>query len=80
MIDSPLRRRSIMSSSGLMLLRSVGGVAAATLSFVGFATAFAGVNAFTPLGPEGGPVSKVEFHPADGTRHPRGSTARPMPA
>jgi uncharacterized repeat protein (TIGR01451 family) len=49
-----------------MLCRSVCGVAAAMLSFVGFATAFAGVNAFTPLGPEGGPVSKVEFHPTDG--------------
>jgi uncharacterized repeat protein (TIGR01451 family) len=66
MIVSPPRRKSIMSSSGLMLCRSVCGVAAATLSLAGFATAFAGVNAFTPLGPEGGPVNKVEFHPTDG--------------
>ena len=55
-----------MSRSGLMLCRSVCGVAAATLVFLGFATAFAGVNTFTPLGPDGGPVDKVEFHPTDG--------------
>jgi uncharacterized repeat protein (TIGR01451 family) len=56
-----------MSLSKLVSGRSACGVAAATLLYVGFTTAFAGVNAFTPLGPEGGPVNKVEFHPADGS-------------
>src|SRR6185503_8416929 len=67
MIIPRLRRRSIMSLSKLMPCRSVSGVAAAMLLYVGFTTAFAGVNAFTPLGPEGGPVYKVEFHPTDGS-------------
>jgi uncharacterized repeat protein (TIGR01451 family) len=55
-----------MSSSGLVLCRSVGGVAAVTLLCVRFGTALAGVNVFSPLGPDGGPVDKVEFHPTDG--------------
>ena len=49
-----------------MLCPSVHGVAAATLLYLGLTTAFAGVNAFTPLGPDGGTVNKVEFHPTDG--------------
>jgi len=56
----------MMSLSKLMPCRSVCVVGAATLLYVGFTTAFAGVNAFTPLGPEGGYVVKVDFHPTDG--------------
>jgi uncharacterized repeat protein (TIGR01451 family) len=49
-----------------MLCRSICGTAAVILMCTGGTTALAGVNAFTPLGPEGGPVDKVEFHPTDG--------------